>query len=313
MWSTLAAFGVALASVPPFLLTGLALVIGSVASWPRWRSWRVPPATLMVGIYGLFGFHFLLFVALRNAPAVQANLVNYLWPLLIVVLAPVALPAMRLRTGHVAAALIGFAGAALAIVAGSGDAGAGVSGLASGSVSGVASRRVSSVAAGAWLRGASTALGYAAAAASAFVWASYSLLTRRLPAFPTSAVGLFGVVSGLLSIACHFALEQRAAIGSREVALIALTGLGPMGAAFFLWDRAMKTGDPRTIGLLSYLTPVASTALLVAVTGAAFSWLLALATAMVIGSALLGAYASRSFRAKSTVQHEPRDSGRNAP
>ena len=123
LWSTLASLGVALASVPPFLLTGLALVIGSVASWPRWRSWRLPARTLLVGVYGLFGFHFLLFVALRNAPAVQANLVNYLWPLLIVVLAPVLLPAMPLRAGHLVAALVGFAGAALAIVAGSGEIG----------------------------------------------------------------------------------------------------------------------------------------------------------------------------------------------
>lgn len=300
LWSTLATLGVALASVPPFLLTGLALVIGSVASWPRWRSWRLPARTLLVGVYGLFGFHFLLFVALRNAPAVQANLVNYLWPLLIVVLAPVLLPAMPLRAGHLVAALVGFAGAALAIVAGSGEIAA-----ASTSSSAGAAQTIPDL--------ASPALGYAAALGSAFVWATYSLLTRRLPAFPTSAVGLFGLVSGLLAIGCHFALEARVAIGARELALIALAGLGPMGAAFFLWDRAMKDGDPRTIGLLSYLAPVASTALLVAVTGAGFGWPLALAAAMVVGSAMLGARASRSFRAKSQVLHDPRDSGRNTP
>jgi drug/metabolite transporter (DMT)-like permease len=31
-------------------------------------------------VYGLFGFHFFLFLALRHAPPVEANLVNYLWP-----------------------------------------------------------------------------------------------------------------------------------------------------------------------------------------------------------------------------------------
>jgi drug/metabolite transporter (DMT)-like permease len=297
LWSTLATLGVALASVPPFLLTGLALVIGSVASWPRWRSWRLPARTLLVGVYGLFGFHFLLFVALRNAPAVQANLVNYLWPLLIVVLAPVLLPAMPLRAGHLVAALVGFAGAALAIVAGSGEVAAGLAQAAGGALH--SSAPASAGAAHTIPDLASPALGYAAALGSAFVWATYSLLTRRLPAFPTAAVGLFGLVSGLLAIGCHFALEARVAIGARELVLIALAGLGPMGAAFFLWDRAMKDGDPRTIGLLSYLAPVASTALLVAVTGAGFGWPLALAAAMVVGSAMLGARASRSFRAKS--------------
>src|SRR5947209_11315705 len=88
LWSTLASLGVALAHVPPFLLTGLALLIGSAPSWPLARQWRIPASTLLLGVYGLFGFHFLLFLALRSAPPLEANLVNYLWPLLIVVLAP---------------------------------------------------------------------------------------------------------------------------------------------------------------------------------------------------------------------------------
>src|SRR5450755_865604 len=118
LWATLASLGGALARVPPFLLTGLALVIGSMPAWPLARQWRVPASTLALGVYGLFGFHFLLFIALRHAPPVEANLVNYLWPLLIVVLAPALLPAMPLRPMHVGAALVGFAGAALAIVGG---------------------------------------------------------------------------------------------------------------------------------------------------------------------------------------------------
>ena len=105
LWATLASLGVALAQVPPFLLTGLALVIGSVPAWPLARQWRVPASTLALGVYGLFGFHFLLFVALRNAPPVEANLVNYLWPLLIVVLAPLFLPGLKLRPVHIGAAL----------------------------------------------------------------------------------------------------------------------------------------------------------------------------------------------------------------
>src|SRR5215218_2810501 len=95
LWSSLAALGVALRHVPPFLLTGLALVIGSMPAWPLVRQWRVPAPTLALGIYGLFGYHLLLFIALRLAPPVEANLVNYLWPLLIVVLAPVMLPGLR--------------------------------------------------------------------------------------------------------------------------------------------------------------------------------------------------------------------------
>lgn len=258
LWALLAALGVALRHVPPFLLTGLALVIGSIPAWPFARQWKVPPRTLALGIYGLFGFHFLLFIALRTAPAVEANLVNYLWPLFIVVLAPVFLPGLRLKPVHVLAALAGFTGAAIAILGGGSAGGGGWS----------------------W--------GYLPALGSAFIWASYSLWTRRVPAFPTAAVGLFGLVSGVLSLACHWLLEPAAQLTARDWLLVAVMGLGPLGAAFFLWDRALKRGDARQIGILSYVTPLASTALLMFVSGRAFSASIALAAALIIGAAVAG-------------------------
>ncbi|HXD39039.1 MAG TPA: DMT family transporter [Ramlibacter sp.] len=258
LWATLASLGVSLQHVPPFLLTGLALVIGSVPSWPLARQWKVPPTTLALGIYGLFGFHFLLFIALRTAPPVEANLVNYLWPLLIVVLAPLLLAGMRLRPAHLIAALAGFAGAAIAILGRSGGGGGGWS----------------------W--------GYLPALGSAFIWASYSLLTRRVRPFPTAAIGLFGLVSGLLSLLCHWALEAPALLQPGDWALVTAMGLGPLGAAFFLWDRALKLGDARHIGILSYLTPLASTMLLILVSGRPLSWSIALAAVLIIGAAVVG-------------------------
>jgi drug/metabolite transporter (DMT)-like permease len=257
LWASLASLGVSLQHVPPFLLTGLALVIGSIPAWPLFKQWKVPPRTLALGIYGLFLYHFLLFIALRAAPAVEANLVNYLWPLFIVVLAPVFLPGLTLKKAHVFAALAGFAGAAIAILGGSS-------------------------ASGTW------SWGYLLAALSAFIWASYSLWTRRVDPFPTAAIGLFGLVSGVLSLLCHFALEPRADLAARDWLLITVMGLGPLGAAFFLWDKALKGGDARHIGILSYLTPLASTALLVGVTGRAFSASILLAAALIIGAAVVG-------------------------
>jgi drug/metabolite transporter (DMT)-like permease len=260
LWATLASLGLALAHVPPFLLTGLGLLIGSVPAWPLARHWRVPMRTLALGVYGLFGFHFLLFVALRLAPAVEANLVNYLWPLLIVVLAPAVLPGMRLRPAHLAAALAGFAGAVIAILG--------------------AARAGESANTSAW--------GYLPALGSAFVWASYSLWSRRVSAFPTSAVGLFGLLSGLLSLGCHWLLEPAVTLAPRDWLLLAVMGLGPLGAAFFLWDKALKTGDARQIGILSYLTPLASTVLLLLVSGRALSASVAVAAALIIGAAAVG-------------------------
>ena len=266
LWALLATLGVSLRHVPPFLLTGLALLIGSLLALPfvaRDRSqWRIPAATLALGVYGLFGFHFLLFIALRLAPPVEANLVNYLWPLLMVVLAPLFLKGVQLRTMHLVAAVLGFAGAAVAILGAGDRASAGWS----------------------W--------GYLPALGSAFIWASYSLLTKRVAPFSTAAVGLFGLVSGLLSLLCHWALEPQTSLSVRDCLLIAVMGLGPLGAAFFLWDKALKLGDARQIGILSYITPLASTALLMLVSGRPLSWSIAVAAAMIIGAAVIGSVIS---------------------
>lgn len=263
LWGALAPLGVRLAHVPPFLLTGLGLLVGSLISLPlaqfRLARWKVPLPTLLVGIYGLFGFHFLLFMALRHAPAVQANLINYLWPLGMVVLAPWFLPQVRLQPHHIGAALIGFCGAAMAIL-GRGDA----------------------------LQGVEWHSGYAMALASAFVWASYSLRTRSLPPFPTAAVGGFAAASGLLSLACHALLEPSVVLSNADMLLIAALGLGPLGGAFFLWDAAIKRGDTRRIGLLAFATPILSTVLLLITTGQALQWNVALAAALVVGAAVWG-------------------------
>ena len=203
-------------------------------------------------------------LALRNAPPVEANLVNYLWPLLMVVLAPVLLVGVPLRAVHVVAALLGFAGAALAIVGSSG----GVS------------------ASGGWHDG------YALALVSAFVWASYSLWCQRVPPFPTAGIGLFALLSGLLSLACHAVLEPSVVLSAQDWWLLTALGLGPLGAAFFLWDIALKTGDVRQIGILSYITPLASTALLMLVSGRSLTWNIAAAAVLILGAAFLGVFKS---------------------
>lgn len=273
LWASLAALGVALKHVPPFLLTGLALALGSVLAWPAVlrdaRLWRVAPGTLGLGVFTLFGYHFLLFIGFRLAPAVEVNLINYLWPLLIVVLAPLYLPGLKLRGVHVGAAVMGFTGAAIAIW-------------------GARDATNTTLSNATWVPG----LGYLLALGSAFIWANYSLQTKRAEltgkSFPTAAIGLFGLLSGLLSLACHWALEPSASLSTRDWLLLLTLGLGPLGAAFFLWDKALKLGDVRQIGILSYLTPLASTLLLMQVTGRALSPSVALAAALIIGAALLG-------------------------
>lgn len=263
LWASLAALATLLSNIPPLLLTGIGLVIGSLISLPlsgfKLSAWKIPFRTLLVGVYGLFGYHLMLFIALQTAPAVEANLVNYLWPLLIVVLAPLFTKSLKLGPRHIIAASAGFTGAAIAITS-NGQAGLSFD----------------------------FETGYLFALAAAVIWATYSLATTKLPAFPTSAIGLFGLVAGLLAIGAHFVLEAPATISASDWWLLILLGLGPLGGSFYFWDAALKAGDPRRIGLLAFLTPLLSTAVLVLVSGRVLSWQLAIATALIVGGAVLG-------------------------
>ncbi len=263
LWASLASLATLLSNIPPFLLTGIGLVIGALVSLPSLRSgltpWKIPLKTLLIGVYGLFGYHFMLFLALQTAPAVEANLVNYLWPLLIVLLSPIFTKSLSLNFRYVLAAISGFAGAVLAIT--SGGSGFGFS---------------------------SMEVGYFFALAAAVIWATYSLATTKVPRFPTPAIGLFALASGVLAIGAHFLFEPAASISTADWLLLLVLGVGPLGGAFYLWDAALKIGDPRRIGLLAFLTPLLSTALLVVVSGNSLSWQLLLATGLIVGGALLG-------------------------
>jgi drug/metabolite transporter (DMT)-like permease len=274
LWASLATLATLLSDIPPFLLTGIGLLVGSLISLPLSRfklsAWKVPAKTLMVGVYGLFGYHLMLFIALQTAPAVEANLVNYLWPLLIVVLAPLFSRHLKLGVRHVVSAGAGFAGAAIAITS-------------AGNVSGALGFEV----------------GYLFALAAAVIWATYSLLTTKLRAFPTSAIGFFGLVSGFLAIGAHFLLEDPAVISLSDWVLLVILGLGPLGGAFYFWDAALKIGDPRRIGLLAFLTPLLSTALLLVVSGRSLSLQLLVATALIVGGAVLGSRSAREPKARS--------------
>lgn len=261
LWASLAALGSLLSDIPPFLLTGIGLLIGSLISLPvagfQIRKLVVKPRVLLLGVYGLFGYHAALFAALQNAPPVQANLVNYLWPLLIVVLAPLFFPAARLTLRKSVAALAGFVGAGLAILSGSQITG----GLE---------------------------IGYLYGLLAALIWSTYSLGTKRIGDFPTAGVGLFGLVAGVMALAAHLIFEERVAIELADWPLLVALGLGALGGAFYLWDYALKRGDAQRIGMIAFITPLLSTLALVFVTGSRPSGILLIAAALIFGGAWLG-------------------------
>jgi drug/metabolite transporter (DMT)-like permease len=265
LWGALATLSVIAGPVPPFQMVAMTFSLGAAIGIVRARIrglhfrdlMRWPLRVWLLGIGGLFGYHALYFAALQLAPPAEANLVNYLWPLLIVLLsAPLA--GEKLGWPHLVGALLGFAGVALLAL----------------------NRGVNFSDA--------YALGYLLALGCAFSWSLYSVLSRRFGETPTDAIASFCAAAAVLSLGCHLLFEHTVwpATPGAWFAVLAL-GVGPTGGAFYLWDHAVKRGDIRALGALSYAAPILSTGLLIVCGFAAPTSALLLAALLVTAGAVL--------------------------
>ena len=267
LWAFLAFFTAASGTMPAFQLTAITFAIGGLAGVVLWafrpqamRALRQPWPVWLLGVGGLFGYHAAYFVALRNAPVVEAGLINYLWPLLIVLLSAL-LPGERLRWHHVAGALLALAGAALVVTGGQGLT--------------LKSEYMT---------------GYLCALAAALTWAVYSVLSRRFANVPSDAITGFCLATAVLAAACHLMFETTVWPNTawQWAALVGL-GLGPVGLAFYVWDIGVKHGDIQVLGAASYAAPLLSTSILVGTGYAAFTSNLLVACLLITAGAILAA------------------------
>ena len=267
LWALLALLSRAAASLPPFQLAAMTFAVsgGLGLTWPwatrRLDALRVPPLAWLHGVGGLFGYHALFFAAMARAPAAEANLLNYTWPLLIVLLSA-PLPGLRLTVRHLLGIVTGLSGSLLLLARGTN-----------------------------FTSGALT--GYACAIGAALIWALYSVLARRMRAVPTEAVVGSCAASSILAAVAHFMFESTVIPDRQALLAVLALGLGPAGAAFFLWDFAMKRGDPRLLGALAYATPVASTIILGLAGFASLSLSTVAAALLVVAGGWIAAGASR--------------------
>jgi drug/metabolite transporter (DMT)-like permease len=273
LWSLLALFTVGSTPTPPLPLNTLSFGIGGgvgliwaivTGSIPKMRA--VPLRVYALGALGLFTYHLLYFYALRMAPAAEAGLIAYLWPLLIVVFSDL-LPSETLRAGHIIGAVLGFSGAAIIISGG----GAGLS--------------------------VEYLLDYLLALFAAFTWAGYSVLSRMVGSAPTASVAIFCLATSALSFPLHLLFEETV-LPTTPLgwASIAGLGLGPVGFAFYVWDIGCKRGDIQLLGTSSYAAPLLSTLVLILAGIAAPSMTLLWAALLITGGALIAARASFSSK-----------------
>lgn len=265
LWATLASLTALRGPIPPFQTTAIVFVIGgatiALAAAARGRLAMLRPtwASLALGIYGLFLYHALYFAALTLAPPAEASLITSLWALLTVLFSGL-LPNHRLRPQHVIGALLGFAAAAILV----------------------------HDKLGAGHQAAGARLGFALAFACAFVWSSYSVASRLLASVPSESLAAPCLASAVLAGICSHLFETWTPPPDwRSWAALAGLGLGPLGAAFLLWDIGMKRGNVPLLGVLSYAALILSTALLVALGLAEPTWSLALACVLMVAAAVV--------------------------
>lgn len=258
LWGSIATFGRLLIHLPPFYILGTAFLFGGLLSLRKPKEIFQNLKVFTWGVAGFFGYHFFLFYSFRYAPAVEANLINYLWPIILVFLSPVFFPGEKLRWYH-------FTGAALAI---------------SGCVVLMAGKTEEMSIDG--------SKGYILAMLAALSWPIYSLGKKKLPKTTVWAVGGFCLGASLLCFLTHSMIEPRVAFHGPDMIKLIFMGIGPFGLAFFFWDRAMEIGDPRILGALAYLTPVISTLGLISFTEETLSGNAFWAMVLIIGGASLG-------------------------
>ena len=267
LWSLLSYFTAASGAMPPFQLTAITFGIGGLAGVALWivrpaaaKALRQPWPVWLLGVGGLFGYHAAYFIALRNAPVVEAGLLNYLWPLLIVVFSAL-LPGERLKWQHIAGCALALVGAVLVVTRGQG-----------------------------FSFDPAYLPGYVAALIAALAWSSYSVLSRRLPHVPSDAITGFCLATAVLAGLVHLAIEPTVWPDTAwQWAAIVGLGLGPVGLAFYVWDIGVKHGDIQVLGAASYSAPLLSTAILVITGYAAYSHLLLVACLLITAGAVLAA------------------------
>lgn len=274
LWASLAVLTTATGTLPPFQVLAISFGVAALLGLARaalrggsgWRELRQPWAALALSTLALFGYHALYFIALKRAPAVEANLLNYMWPLLIVVFAGL-LGGVAVRGGQWVGTLLGLIAAVLLVTRGRGLQ--------------VDPAHVP---------------GYVAALSAAVIWAAYSVLNRRFADVPTAAITVACAGVAILGGIAHLLFERTVVPDATQWMVLVVMGIGPVGAAFWLWDHGTKRGDIALLGSLSYLAPLLSTLLLVVSGRAEPHWIQAVAIALLLIGAWLSVRSSRAAR-----------------
>lgn len=235
----------------------------------QWSLVKQPWFIWLIGVIGIYGNDLTYVAAFKYAPPVQVDLINYLWPIL-VILGSGLLPKEKFTYQHLGAGLLGLAGFYILITHGTGLSGIEMSHMP----------------------------GYLLALLDAFIWATYTLLARYHGKTPVEMVGMYCGVGALLSFIFHCQVETTILPSMQQVLIMLGLGVSTSGAAYFLWEYGVKRGNFKLLSILSYGNPILSVLLLVLCKKAELSPALDIACLLVMGGAVVGSINWQHVRRK---------------
>jgi drug/metabolite transporter (DMT)-like permease len=257
------------------ITSALGVAVGAAIHAARGQSlarlFRCPWPVFWAGTLGVNIYSVLFVGAIGLARKEDLGLVvllNYLWPIMMILLTAFFGLEKRRLPLLLAGATLGLAGVAM------------VKGL------------------NVFRQPPSSLLPHAMALSGAFFWALYSVLLRkwRVPEEDNGST-LQWAMCALLSAALAAATgewKQVKAPGATTVFWAVFCGIGPVGIGYYLWEIGIKRGSARLLGLLAYFVPVLSALLMGLVFKEALSPGLLPGAALITTGALLGGWRARS-------------------
>jgi drug/metabolite transporter (DMT)-like permease len=213
------------------------------------RSWL--PA--VVYALALAGGDTCFILATHRIPAAQANLISYLWPVMIVVFG-VFIGLFRLRLRQIIGLALGFLGAAILIW----------DGRVSMSISGIGL---------AFLSGA--------------VWAAYCIFRLRWKQPAGNVLARGCAISAVLCVLLHVLLEPTVIPSLGAFAATAVAGMIPLALGNYVWDQGFRRGDSHLLAVMAYATPLCSALLLASLGAALLTWNLLTGAVVIVFAGLL--------------------------
>lgn len=235
LWASWPALATVAYPAPPFLVLGLSALVGFVFSYidaarknKTKTFFSVRLRTMVFVAIGLMGNNAFYLAAISRIGPAEANVVHYLWPVLLVALASLVhrrAPSFIQTIGI----SLGFCGVAVAL---SPQMGHGLD-----------------------------LIGVLLGVCGALTFAIYSV-GRSLARAETNVVGPSLAIAGIAALVVHFSFEPLYWPSNFQWAAIALMGIGPFTVANIFWDKATREGSAATISSLAFLTPLVAITLL---------------------------------------------------